>query len=383
MSSKIENHSERATYYASPERADETVLAQEVATVLKNPVMTGLLHSVSGLLAVLNEQRQILAVNDLLLETLHITDMKEALGLRPGEALHCRYASMKPAGCGTTEYCSTCGAAIAMVSSLGLDEPVERTCLISRQDEGIEDLVFNVRSQPLKVVGERFLLLFLQDITRQQQQAALERTFFHDINNMLSSLVGASDLLVDEYPSKISTIIQAVAMRLIKEVAIQRFLAHGDAGRYTLEITEFTVNSLIDEVCSLHRNHSAAKNVQIFSMTDDSGYRITTDRLLLERILGNMLLNACEASEAGEEIRISGRQDTHGYTFSVWNCKKIPDNVARRIFQRNFSTKKQQGRGLGTFSMKFFGERILGGKVWFATSDEGTQFNIRLPVAGA
>jgi signal transduction histidine kinase len=374
------NTATNATFYASPERADEVVIAQELKTVLKNPVTTGLLHSVTGLLAVLNEQRQILAVNDLFLKTLHIDDPEATLGLRPGEVLHCRYAHMKPAGCGTTEYCSTCGAAIALVSSFGLDEPVERTCIISRQGTDFEDLVFTVRSQPLSIDGKRFLLLFLQDATRQQQQAALERTFFHDINNMLNSLVGASDLLVDECPSEMAKMIQASALRLIKEVAIQRFLTRGNSARYTPELTKLNANTLIEEVCSLHRHHSAAKEVRIFSVIDDPEYCITSDRSLLLRILSNMLLNACEASEAGHDIKVSARRDDNGYTFSVWNRKKIPDNVARRIFQRNFSSKEQQGRGLGTFSMKLFGEKILGGKVWFTTSDEGTQFNFRLPL---
>jgi sensor histidine kinase regulating citrate/malate metabolism len=49
--------------------------------------------------------------------------------------------------------------------------------------------------------------------------------------------------------------------------------------------------------------------------------------------------------------------------------------IANRIFQRNFSTKAQAGRGVGTYSMKLFGEKILGGKVSFTSSrEDGTVF---------
>ena len=54
-----------------------------------------------------------------------------------------------------------------------------------------------------------------------------------------------------------------------------------------------------------------------------------------------------------------------------------------RIFQRYYSTKGEPGRGLGTYSMKLFGEQYLGGEVRFDTSEsEGTVFSLRLPRGG-
>jgi len=58
--------------------------------------------------------------------------------------------------------------------------------------------------------------------------------------------------------------------------------------------------------------------------------------------------------------------------------------VQARIFQRSFSTKAVRGRGLGTYSMKLFGERCLGGEVSFGSATgTGTVFSIRLPLPGA
>ncbi len=55
--------------------------------------------------------------------------------------------------------------------------------------------------------------------------------------------------------------------------------------------------------------------------------------------------------------------------------------MARRIFQRNFSTKAEAGRGIGTFSMKLLGEEVLGGKVSFtSTENDGTVFVLSHPL---
>ncbi|MHC4874743.1 MAG: ATP-binding protein [Planctomycetota bacterium] len=57
------------------------------------------------------------------------------------------------------------------------------------------------------------------------------------------------------------------------------------------------------------------------------------------------------------------------------------EDVKLRVFQRNFSTKADNGRGLGTFSMKLFGEKFLGGSVTFvSTEEEGTVFKLTLPL---
>ncbi len=68
-------------------------------------------------------------------------------------------------------------------------------------------------------------------------------------------------------------------------------------------------------------------------------------------------------------------------SFSVWNRRPIPEAIALRVFQRYFSTKAEYGRGIGTYMMKKLGEEVLGGKVTFASTEEGgTQFRITLPL---
>jgi signal transduction histidine kinase len=106
---------------------------------------------------------------------------------------------------------------------------------------------------------------------------------------------------------------------------------------------------------------------------------VRTDPAILGRILRNMVMNAIEAMPTGGQVRI-GYDHLDQTRFVVHNSGCMPPEVADRVFQRSFSTKAPQGRGLGTYGMKVLGETVLGGKVGFTTSwVEGTQFFIELP----
>jgi signal transduction histidine kinase len=372
------------THFASPERASSNELSAEIEIINTNPVMSGLLHSVGGLLAILDEHRQIVALNDSFLRFLGIEDPSEALGLRPGEALRCIHAEEEPAGCGTTLFCSTCGAAIAIVASLGNDRPAERICALAAQKAGkTVDIALLVRSQPVRIASRKFLLLFLQDITLQQQRASLERTFFHDINNILTGLLGASQLLVRESrASDLVDIIHHSALRLKKEVEAQRCLSMSNSCAYQPIWHEIEANRITAELRSFFANHPAARGKRLHLREHEHRLVLQTDFSLLLRVLGNMITNALEATAPRGEVKVWAEQREATVSFCVWNPDPIPADIARRIFQRNFSTKEGAGRGIGTYSMKLFGEQILGGRVGFTSSEaEGTLFSLTLPLA--
>ncbi len=369
------------TYFATPERTAEQALGLEVEFVSKSPVMAGLLNSVGGLLTILDEHLQIVALNHSFLNMLGVDDPCSALGLRLGEALQCVHAHEEPAGCGTTKYCSSCGAAIAMVSGLEHDAPVERICALKACRGGkTVDIALLVRAHAICIERRKYLLVFLQDITKHQQWAALERTFFHDVNNMLSLLVNASELMLSETRSDLAKTVRDAALRLSKEVSIQRCLAESETGGYQPHLQEVDVGQVLGDLRLFFARHPAARGKQVEIEASLSQLTVTTDISLLLRVLYNMVINALEATPSGGAVRVWLERGARQLTFCAWNAQEIPEDVAKRIFQRNFSTKEQAGRGIGTFSMKFFGESILGGRVDFTTSKEtGTVFRFSIP----
>jgi signal transduction histidine kinase len=239
-----------------------------------------------------------------------------------------------------------------------------------------------VKCRPIKIDKKRFLLLFLQDITRQHQRAALERTFFHDIRNLLTGLVGTSEILaMEDRQSDLVKIIRQASLRLNDEVAIQSCLLQSQSGSYQPVYREITTGEIFEELQSVFAYHPAASKRNLDISKTEATISIKTDTSLLLRVLCNMITNALEATDEDGNVRIWLEHKESSLSFCVWNHQAIPQDIALRVFQRNYSTKEGDGRGVGTYSMKLFGETFLGGQVNFTTSEEeGTVFRFSVPL---
>lgn len=372
------------THFASPERAKDDKLTTEIDAVSHHPVVDSMMHVVIGLFAVLNEHRQIVAVNDTFLQHLGIGDAAEVFGLRPGEALDCTYANRMAGGCGTSEFCASCNAAIAIVTCLAEDTVVSKNCSVAVDKDGVkDDLYLRVSAYPTRIEDSRFLLLFLQDITHQQRWASLERAFFHDINNIVLSLLGSSELLEEDEANGKSNhahTIRKLSLRLAKEVAMQNCLAQGEMGSYQPIVHPVAVNRILSELGEVISQHPSRKSKQLEIADCNTDSWISSDFTLLMRVLTNLAINALEATDEGETAKVWVEQTDREFIFHVWNRRPIAGDVQKRIFQRNFSTKKEEGRGIGTFVVKLFSEKYLGGTVDFSSNEEdGTVFSVHLP----
>ncbi len=377
------------THFAPAERRHHEELQREIDMVSHNPVVDELLHSVGGVLAVLNEHRQILAVNDLMIEMLGIADGKTLLGLRPGEAVRCINAHQMPGGCGTSEECRNCGAVISILACLTADKTEEGVCVLKTDGGGNgeeRDFFFRVRCSPFKFGSNRFIFLFLQDISQHQRLLALERVFFHDVNNIVAGILNTSELMAmltdesNEDLQRLSQMLGRLSRRLATEISTQRCIQQTKAVGYQPVFDTIPVTAVLQEIRDIFSTHPLSRNKRLVWQDPDKVVIIKTDVSLLIRVLGNMITNALEETVDGDEIRIWTRMEENVIGFHVWNRKPIPPDISKRIFQRNFSTKADMGRGFGTYSMKLFGEGVLGGKVDFSSSKEGTEFCFRLRI---
>lgn len=381
------SRSKRSIKYVRPSgRSSEDAIEQQVSTALGSPVVDTLMRLFGSIVAVLNEHRQILAVNVTLLRLLGVEDTAAIIGLRPGEALHCVHAWDSPDGCGMGETCRSCGAALALAAREVKDEPVEEECVLTvDQGDDPKDLDFRVTALPLQTEETRLTVLIMEDISIDKRRAALERTFFHDVNNMIASLVGASQLLgtgkTGQYKGELVDNIRKASIRLAREISIQRQLMQADQGRYEPSIHPQKLAEEIADLQDLFRHHPTASDKTIDWPETPDDLELCTDSNLLTRVLTNALLNALEATDPGGRVALDIEiDDNDAVSFLIHNDKPIPPDVVGRIFQRYYTTKPGSGRGLGTYAMKLFTERYLEGEVSFTTSQaEGTTFRIRLP----
>jgi nitrogen-specific signal transduction histidine kinase len=372
------------TYFAPAERASESDIKDMSEFVAENPLFQAIEQSIDGYLMILNPQRQALAANKQLLKDLKIDSLSCLAGSRPGEILNCIHHAEGPGGCGTSKTCATCGAAISILASQNEKRTVTEECLATVAHGGQDDsLEFRVRATPMTVGGHEFTVLVFNDISGDKRRQALERTFYHDILNTLGGLMGWSSLLqtLDNLDPKAAAVrIVNLSKRLKQEIEEHRRLSQAEEGSLDVCREEVSVNDLLDGLSAIFEAHDIAKGKSVVVESPGDGASVNTDGALLSRVLTNMVKNALEAVKEGETVRVSHETRDGVHVFSVRNPGAIPTDVAARIFKRSFSTKAEKGRGIGTYSMKLFGERYLGGKVGFRTSDEeGTAFFIELP----
>ena len=370
------------TYFAPAQRTERWKFKNQIANISQNPLMDTLLKAAAGLLVVLNEDRQIVAINHAFLQKLDQEKAEEVLGLRLGESLGCVHAFKQPGGCGTTEACMSCGAAIAMMAAITDDRTNEQVCaLLSDKNGTISDTCLLIKAHPVKIDDNRWILIYAQDITRQQFWGSLEQVFFHDISNILTSLSGNAELLKYHQPeNKKITALKNGIERLIREVQMQKaFSRHKQDGIHVRQET-VPLKKIRKETHLFFKGHVSTGTINFAETWPDETLVIRTDVILASRVLGNMIINAFEASDSDDEVRLDTIVTDDQIRWEVWNKTMIPPEIRVRVFQRHFSTKSGPGRGMGTYAMKLFGESCLKGKVSFSSLEgHGTCFAFSLP----
>lgn len=218
-----------------------------------------------------------------------------------------------------------------------------------------------------------------------ERRRILEATFFHDIINTAGALKGIIGLLKDDVSAMVKTEVEFVeeAFRsLVEEIKTQKYMVDAENKQLVLQVTDVDSCEELTAVCKLYKGHELAKGKQILLDNHCCNKVFCTDQRLLRRILGNMVKNALESSDQEEIVTLGCSFDKENklITFWVHNNNYMDEGVQKLVFNRAFSTKGA-GRGLGTYSMKLFGELFLKGTVnFFTDTEKGTTFYIKLPV---
>lgn len=344
-----------------------------------------LLDAMPGLVMVLNRHRQIVFANRAFYQLAGWPDSESPVGRFVGDVLSCHVALDADTGCGSGPSCETCGALTAMI--LGLDGKGNvQECTITRQaGPAVQNLTLRVWSAPLHHRGDNFIVMAGMDISHERRRLALERTFFHDILNLVGSIRGFAELMeIDENadPLDISRRIQRASQRVIDEIDAQRVLLAVEKGELKIDNHMLVSGDLLKEVIDIYEGQEVARKRLLRIDTTSAHFSFVSDVTLLRRILGNMVKNALEATPEGEVVTLGAGLADGQLTFWVHNSEVIPAAYRQRVFQRDFSTKGS-GRGLGTYSMKILGNFLSGEVSFVSSSKQGTRFELRLPVVQA
>jgi signal transduction histidine kinase len=258
--------------------------------------------------------------------------------------------------------------------------------MIRRMAEGDSALDLRVWATRIQL-GEPYTVFALLDISDEKRRAVLERIFFHDLLNVVSGLSGLIELECDPdngQDGDLRGLTREVVGELIEQIRAGRDLTAAERGDLNVRLEVIDAAGFLWSLGERYRRTSLAVNRRIIVSPAPCALFVWSDRVLLSRVLGNLVKNALEASLPGEVVTMRAESGAGGVSVSIHNPSAIPQAVEAQLFQRSFSTKGGQGRGIGLYSVKLLTERYLGGSVSFSSSPEkGTTFTVTLPAAAA
>jgi signal transduction histidine kinase len=366
------------------ERENFPALNSEVNQIYQNKIICTLLDSFPIITLLINNYRQVIYCNRAYLELTKTDPQELVLGLRPGELFGCAFHTESPLGCGESEHCRYCEAVATIRESQVKKEKISREARITllRDDKEIS-VDFHITATPFDYSNSRFTIISLEDISHKKRRNVLERVFFHDVIDKVSSLQFAVESIGKNkntpFSDELIDVAQRLSHELISEILSQRVLLDAENNELKLNISEVSTIEVIQHSIEQIKSHQIASDKFIEIGSFNENCILSTDYLLLNRVLINMLKNALEASEKAEKVTVWSYKNENTILFAVHNNIEMDKKTKAQVFQRSFSTKGFN-RGIGTYSMKLLGEQFLQGRVWFDSSaDKGTVFYLSVP----
>lgn len=367
--------------YSSPQRPLDDTLQRQIRLFQEAVDLSGVLDALPQIVIILNSRRQAVFGNRFLTEALGLDSLNAIYGRPPGEIMDCSHAFEGCGGCGFTEACQACGAHRAIQMCLRGERDIQECRILQRSTGRALDL--QATSTPLRLGNEVFTLLVMTDISSDKRRQALERVFFHDLLNVATGIVSYAAVLRraphGDLACAAAESITRLVHQLADEIKCQRLLSEAESGELQPQVEPVESRRLWEAVLEIYRQHPVAQDRKLITDPDWADAEFLSDKVLLTRVLGNMVKNALEAVPPGGKVTVGCTVVDGEADFWVHNPGEMSRDVQLQIFQRSFSTKGA-GRGLGTYSIKLLTEHYLQGRAWFtSTAETGTIFHVSFP----
>ncbi len=215
---------------------------------------------------------------------------------------------------------------------------------------------------------------------------ALFAGFAHEIRNPLSTIGLNLQLVKEDFSEAESpaekrslrrlTVIESEVKRL--QVILDEFLGYVRVPE--LDPQEGDLNELLEEIVDFVRPEMAAKRVSLRFFGSPAVGMVPIDQDSMRAVIVNLLRNAQDACEAGDEVMVSLRRKGDEVVIQITDTGQgMSAELVGKVFTPYFSTKKA-GTGLGLPTARRIVELHRGRLELDSDPDKGTQFSIRLPV---
>ena len=217
---------------------------------------------------------------------------------------------------------------------------------------------------------------------QQAEQANEAKSLFlanmsHEIRTPMNGVIGTLDLLKDEKLDarqvKLINIASSSGRQLLKLIDDILDITKFDAGKIKLEIIEFNLPQLINDIVSMFRYKINDKGIDfVYSMENNPPEHIKLDRTRLWQVLVNLIGNAIKFTQYGRvklTVKlVETKNNTATLCFEVSDTGiGIPKDKIKDMFNSfeqadNSTTRNFGGTGLGlALSQKLVG--LMGGEI--------------------
>lgn len=252
--------------------------------------------------------------------------------------------------------------------------------------ESICKTVFSLMQEQTKFFNLRNKFVENEKLKNMGEMAA---GIAHDINNILTPIIGSVELLKDKYKednviSKQLKVIEMCTYDVTNIISKLKKLTVSYNNEDVIDV--FNVNEVILDAIALTKNkwlnESILDGVKINIFTNlDSKERIQGNITEIREVIINIISNAVDAIEKDGQIRISTVDEDGFVVMEIEdNGIGINEGIKKRIFQPFFTTKGKKGSGLGLSIAHKIIQSIGGNISCKSAENKGTKFIIKMPI---
>jgi signal transduction histidine kinase len=264
--------------------------------------------------------------------------------------------------------------------------------IVAAQAALIVALLAQSRRRQLAEQAEQAQRAVLARASRLALAGELTGAIAHEINQPLGAILSnadAGDLILESGTDRRDELRAILADIRRDDVraseVIQRL--RGLLGHQEVERTQLDLNDVVNDLSSIMRAEARRRGVALEIRRAPESLPIMGDRIQLQQVLINLVLNAMDAVAGEPEDRrtvvVSASKDERGATLAVRDRGRgIAPEHRPKLFESFFSTKPN-GMGLGLSITRTIVEAHGGGIRFESGPGEDTVFAVQLPLAVA
>ena len=323
----------------------------------------------------------------------------EAVGRLAGDVLNCVTVSRDEKICGLGDKCKSCFVRNTFTNTFRTGKPHYKKEGIFHifADNKVVQLDLQISSSILKISDKPYILLTIDDITRQKTQERelkqlittrdkLYSVIAHDLRNNLGAIKNFSDLLAidaeDDDKERTAQYIDLISSSANSAHLLLENLFEWTSSQWydnNVNRGEIEIGSFINEVVEMSKPMAFGKDITLVNKFNDSSSG-DFDKNMIKTVLRNLINNAVKFSNRGGNITINAKKKRNYVQFSVEdNGVGISKDKIKHIFAKSnnrstIGTEREKGTGLGLLICKEFVEKH-GGKIWVESEEgEGATF---------